>query len=145
MKNMKWFCRYAFLSLLLVLSIAFCIYCGVTLSAINEQTQSVGFLDLALSSLPQAKQVLDQVTYYEELLLGGIIVSVVIAAALGLLIFWQIKGDQLVAAAKAKKAEKKVKPVVVAQPPQAAYFCPHCGARQDTKAAFCGSCGQKLD
>lgn len=144
MKKMKWICRYAFLALLLVLSIAFCVYCGVTLSAVKGQTQSIGFLDLALSSLPQANQVLEQVSYYEELLLGGIIVSVIVAVALVLLIVWQLKGERIVAALKEKKPAKKVKPAGPAKPAETAYFCPHCGARHDTKPAFCGSCGQKL-
>jgi len=144
MKNMKWFCRYAFLALLLLLSISFSVYCGVTLGAIKEQTQSIGFVDLALTSMSRAHQSLEQITYFEELLLGGIIVSVVIAAALALLVVWQLKGDRIVAALKEKKPAKKVKPAAPAKPAETAYFCPHCGARHDTKPAFCGSCGQKL-
>lgn len=145
MSRGKWICRYLFFALLLTACLGFCGYCLYTIAALEAQTKSLAYVELALESLVKAREVLEQIEWVRMLLIRGLIATGVVAGALVLLIGWHVFSKKR--ASRPPKAKKSPKvaaaPVIPAQTP-AGDVCPHCGKPVLLNAVFCGSCGKKI-
>lgn len=145
MSRGKWICRYLFFALLLVLCLGFCGYCLYTISALEAQTQSLAYVELALESMAKAREVLDRIQWVRQLLTRGLIATGVVTGALVLLICWHVFSRKLAnRTPRAKKAAEAASPVIPEKTP-AAGTCPHCGKTVLPNAVFCGGCGGKLN
>ena len=146
MSRGKWVCRYLFFALLLIVCLAFCGYCLYTIAALEAQTRSLAFVTLAMESMAKAREVLERIEWVRMLLTRGLIATGVVAGTLALLICWHIFSKKRAnRPPKVKKAPKAaVAPVIPAQATSGA-VCPHCGKPVLPNAAFCGSCGNKLN
>lgn len=114
---MKWVCRYAFLALLLIGAIAWCIYCNITVADLEKQIYSLSYIDLAASLSTDAIILLDRLDTFQNLANTGMIVCFVIGGCLLLLIAYHILSTVL-----SKKCQKKPNcvpadaPVIAPQP-----------------------------
>ena len=146
MKRMKWICRYGFLGLIFLLSLAWCIYCAVTVGQLNSKVNSLEFIDLAVQLSPEAVDILERVERFEGLMQTAIIVTVVTALCIGGMIAYHLLStkwkDRKPAKVKVAKVKKKPsKPV-----PQAmSGFCTNCGQFYKELPAFCVKCGERTD
>ena len=146
MKGIKWVCRYAFLGLVFVLSLAWCIYCAITVNQLENTVNSLEYIDLAVQLSPEAVELLDRLDQFEALLQTAIVVTVIAAVCIAGLIAFQVVAGKLKdkkPAVPKKIAAKKEAPAP--QPEKKSGFCTNCGQFYEELPAFCVKCGEKID
>lgn len=170
MNKMKWFCRYAFLSLLLAGGAGWSVYCQITLAQLNATADSLSFIDMAVAHPSQAVAVLERIDTFTRLRNWGIVFAGVMALCIvTLALFQKLSGRKKKVPEKAAPAaeaapmeeiskelivepapveeipeEPVAEPAPVAEIPEPApkpVFCSQCGKRYEKKPAFCTQCG----
>lgn len=139
MSKGKWACRYLFFALLLALCLGFCGYCFSTAEALEAQTQSLAFVDLALESMAKAQAEFDRIEYYRGLMIKGLLAAGAVALATVLLILWHILSAKAAGRVAAKKAKAQKAPEAAGAAPER--VCPACGNPIPAGSAFCDNCG----
>lgn len=160
MKKLKWICRYAFLSLLLVGGIGWTVYCHLTVAQLESLAGSLEFIDMAVSNPKDAVAVLERIDQFKSLRETGLMVSAAMAVCLCLLVVYHVLAPKLLAVRagrekkqkpKKQKQQKAVSPAPVAIPTQAtdgeerlAEDLPVREApveKRETPVRFCPECG----
>lgn len=146
MKRMKWICRYGFLGLVFLLSLAWCIYCAVTVGQLNSRVNSLEYIDLAVQLSPEAVEILDRIDQFEGLLQTAIIVTVALALCLGGLVVYHVlsikRKDKKTSEKKVAKFKKKSSKQM---PHSLSGFCTNCGQFYKELPPFCVKCGERTD
>ena len=135
MSKMKNICRYGFLSLLLLASGGWTVYCFLTIAKLQKYISSVEYINLASSNTEEAAKVLDRLTQFRQMRTWWLIICGVILLAMVALIVCQklakrpkkekVKKPKAPKVPKAPKAPRPapvapaVAPVPAAQPPVA--------------------------
>jgi len=109
MNTVKWICRYAFLGLLFIGGIIWCVISYLSWSDLKSITESLEFIDMAANLSPDAIEILENMKLYDPFLFYGKIVTAVIFGALVLLILYHVisvVGKKKLAKIRENKAAK---------------------------------------